>query len=184
MYKATSAILAAGVTAPLLATNGQILNDIRDHASRMSLSPGLPSVQLNLSQADIEAFLQSPEQLLAFLQSMWRATQPYTQNLGGLQGEALADFHASSVPYAGNASFFGGYNPSTLGDLYEEAYPGYHQAMAQYRQPSSDSGFRPGMFDGMRPLGGMGLGNAISGLVAPYPGYTSQAEFNDIVFDE
>lgn len=200
MHKMLGAVLAAGITAPVLATNGQIINDAQAYMSQAGVDMSMPSVNLNLSQADIEYYMNHPEELLALVQTIWNDTNAYAGNLDGLyefDGFGGFDgFRANSVPYANNPVFFGGYSQGEIDDLYEEAYPGYHQAMATYRQrPSSaqsHGGMSMGGFNGLggasfQNIGGLNMGHFngnLGGLMGRFPGYTSQAEFNDIVFDE
>lgn len=198
MHKALGAVLAAGITAPVLATNGQIINDAQAYMEQAGVDMAMPSVNLNLSQADIDYYMNHPEQLLALLQSLWSETTTYAGNFNGFDGfNSFDGFKASSVPYANDPAYFSGYSSGEVYDLYEEAYPGYHQAMANYRQRPSSSGQSQnglglsglsGMGGGsFQNIGGLNMGNfggGMGALMGRFPGYTSQAEFNEIVFDE
>lgn len=187
MHKALSAVLAAGLTASILATNGQIVTDASAYVQQHTgLDMSLPSLQLNLSRAEIEAYMQNPAQWLALLQSMWEAGAPNVQDISslGFSSPTFDGFHADSVPYAGNRAFFGGFSSGEIHDLYEEAYPGYHDAMASYRQPSptyQSPGLLQGLSNGLGGNSPFGLGGGLMGF--GNPGYVSQSEFNDIVFD-
>lgn len=197
MHKALGAVLAAGITAPILATNGQIVSDAQAYMEQAGMNMTMPSVNMNLSQAELEYYMNNPEQLLALLQTLWDDSSAYAENLGGLdEFDGFDGFRASSVPYANNPVFFGGYSSGEINDLYEEAYPGYHQAMESYQHKpsytSSDESPGLGGYSGLgggsfQNIGGMNMGNLGGGmgaLMGRFPGYTSQSEFNDIVFDE
>lgn len=176
MQKAIAAIVAAGLTAPLLATNGQIVTNPDPYLNQLSHYLSRP-MSSSLSQWEFASLLQQPEKIFAWMQ----------QNAPGLNLDsqpAFDGFSASSVPYAGNAAYFSGYSSGEVDDLYEEAYPGFHTFMANYRQPVDNSPADSGWGGGLQGFGGgLDLSGKLGGLIGHNPGYTSQAEFNRIVFD-
>lgn len=182
MSKSLYALLAAGAMVPVIATNGQVLDKIGNVAPNFNLA----AIQQKLSEIDLQAMIQNPEQLLALLQSLTSEAAPYVEQAGGYALEQASTYYSDPV-------FFSNYSSDELSNLYEQAYPGYTSIHNENYQPSSGSSFSVGQFQlpGLGSAGNLGnlggglggLGGGTPALFAPYYGYTSQKEFNDIVFD-
>lgn len=180
MSKALLALLAAGVTAPIVATNGEILN--RFELPSLEYNGNPLSIGEGLQQSGMFRLLENPDQLIAYLQEMLQQT---------VHSFASTDFSwgkDENVSLYSDPVFFGNYSSGELSNLYAQAYPGYENTMASYAQPQSSSSFSMGQFGntGTQGLGGgssFGGMGGLSNMMGSYPGRTSQAEFNDIVFD-
>lgn len=178
MSKPLFALLAASAAAPVIATNGEIL----DRIDAPSLNLNLAGIQQQLSGLDMQALMQHPEQILAILQSLLNGASPYAEEFGSFAMERATQYS--------DPAFFSNYSSSELSSMYEEAYPGYASARAPSYQQEESNGFNIGQLPGLSGLSGMGgqpafsaMGGGLSGMFAPNYGYMSQEEFNDIVFD-
>ncbi len=182
MSKALLALFAAGITAPIAATNGEILNRIEFPKSLQYSGDSIEERQ-GLLHDEMFRFLENPEYMMVFLQAKLEEAAESAESvaMGWWDNDEHENFYSHPV-------FFGNYSSDELRSLYAQAYPGYEKTMASYTQPQTSSSFGIGQFgasgiQGLGSTGSWGGASGISNLMGDYPGRTTQAEFNDIVFD-
>lgn len=180
MSKALLALLAAGVTAPIVATNGEILTRL-EFPRVLQYGGDSVGIRQGMLHDEMFRFLENPEMMMVFLQSKLQLAAESIESAAMDWGD---DAHES---FYSDPVFFGNYSSGELSSLYAQAYPGYEKTMGSYAQPQSSPSFSMGQFGntGTQGLGGSSFGGmgGLSDIMGSYPGRTTQAEFNDIVFD-